>query len=79
MVNVNNGHISISLKFGRGVHHGDPISSHIFNLVWELLSSALNAPNISGVRINDSGYLLSLYAEDSSLILDECSTFLDNT
>lgn len=38
----------------------------------ELLSAALKYdPNVSGVTVNDSECLLSQYADDSSLILDE--------
>jgi hypothetical protein len=36
------------------------------------LSAAIkNDPEITGVKINDSEYLLSQYADDSSLILDD--------
>ena len=77
---INNEHISPSFKLGREVRQGDPLSPYIFILVLELLSSAIkNDPNISGVRINDSEYLLSQYADDSSLILDDSSTSLECT
>jgi hypothetical protein len=36
------------------------------------LSAAIkNDPEITGVKINDSEYLLSQYADESSLILDD--------
>jgi hypothetical protein len=45
----------------------------------ELLSAAIkNDPEITGVKINDSEYLLSQYADDSSLILDDNPKSLDH-
>ena len=56
---------------------GDPLSSYLFIPVLELLSAALkNNPQVSGVAINGSEYLLSQYADDSALILgDEHNSF----
>jgi hypothetical protein len=49
----------------------NPLSPYLFILVLELLSPAIkNDPEITGVKINDSEYLLSQYADDPSLILD---------
>jgi hypothetical protein len=43
------------------------------------MSSAIkNDTSINGMKINNSGYLLSQYADDSSLILDECDDSLEN-
>ena len=48
--------------------------------VLELLSAAIkNDPEIKGVKINDSEYLLSQYADDSSLILDDNPKSLDQS
>ena len=51
---------------------------YLFILVLELLSAAIkNDPEITGVKINDSEYLLRQYADDSSLILDDNPKSLD--
>ena len=45
---------------------------YLFILVLELLSAAIkNDPEITGVNLKDSEFLLSQYADDSSLILDD--------
>jgi hypothetical protein len=42
------------------------------------LSAAIkNDPEITGVKMNDSEFLLSQYADDSSLILDDNSKSLE--
>ena len=75
---VNNGHMSKFFDLGRGVRQGDPLSPYLFILVLELLSSALKYdPLVSGVTIEGSEYLLSQYADDSTLILNEESTSLE--
>jgi hypothetical protein len=56
-----------------GAVHGNSALSQaillLLILVLELLSAAIkNDPEITGVKINDSEYLLSQYADDSSLI-----------
>ena len=44
------------------------------------MSAALkNDPGINGIKINDSEYLLSQYADDSSLLLDDDETSLVNS
>ena len=56
------------------------LSPHLFILILELLSSAIkNDPNINGVKINDSEMLLSQYADDSSLVLEDDPKSVDNS
>ncbi|XP_063418296.1 uncharacterized protein LOC134701084 [Mytilus trossulus] len=69
---INNGHCSQFFNIGRGVRQGDPLSPYLFILSLELMSAALkNNPDINGMKINDSEYLLSQYADDSCLLLNE--------
>jgi len=75
---INNGHCSELFNLQRGVRQNDALSPYIFILVLELLSAAVkNNPNISGVKVNNTEYLLSQYADDSSLTLDDDETSLD--
>ena len=58
----------------------DMQSPYLFILVLELLSAAIkNDPEITGVKMNDSEFLLSQYADDSSLILDDNSKSLEQS
>ena len=75
-----NGHLSNSfaiLRGGAGVgggrdggfRQGDPLSPY---LCVQLLSAALKAhPDIQGLVINNSEYLISQYADDSTLIFGD--------
>ena len=68
---VNNGHISKSFEINRGVRQGDPLSPYLFILVAEILSSAIKwNPEIKGIKVDDSEFLISQYADDTSLFLD---------
>ena len=62
-------HLSNSFAILRGVRQGDPLSPYLFILCVELLSAALKAhPDIQGLVINNSEYLISQYADDSTLL-----------
>jgi hypothetical protein len=77
---TNNGHVSDFFSLGRGGRQSDPLSPYLFILVLELLSAAIkNDPETTGVKINDSEYLLSQYPDDSSLILDDNPKSLDQS
>ena len=68
---VNNGHISQPFSINRGVRQGDPLSPYLFILVAEILSCTIKwNPNIKGITLNDTEFLISQYADDTSLFLD---------
>ena len=68
---INNGHCSKFFSINRGVRQENPLSAYLFILALELMSAAIkNDTSINGMKINNSEYLLSQYADDSSLILD---------
>jgi hypothetical protein len=56
------------------------LSPYLFLFVLELLAAALkNDKDITGVQIENSEFLLSQYADDSSLILDDNPQSLENS
>ena len=77
---INNGHCSSFFDVKRGVRQGDPLSPYLFILSLELMSAAIkNDTNINGIKINNSEYILSQYADDSSLLLDGNEESLDRS
>jgi hypothetical protein len=51
----------------------------LIELSTDFESAIKNDPNINSVKINDSEMLLSQYADDSSLVLEDDSKSVDNS
>ena len=74
------GFLSKFFKLGRGCRQGDPISPYIFLLCAEILAIKIrNNKNIKGIKINDIEYLMSQYADDTSIVLDGSEESLRET
>ena len=66
-----NGHMSEWFLIQRGCRQGDPISSYIFILCAEMLAILIrNNNDIKGITIGNTEYLISQFADDTTLILD---------
>ena len=66
-----NCHLSDFFEIQRGCRQGDPLSPYIFLLCAEILGILIrNNDKVKGITIDDSEYLISQYADDTSLILD---------
>ena len=62
----------------RGCRQGDPLSPYIFLLCAEILGILTRKnPEIKGITVDDTEFLISQYADDTSLILDGSSVSLD--
>lgn len=68
---TNNGFFSERFQLGRGVRQGDPLSPYLFILAAEILTQALtNNKNIKGIKIDNSEFLISQLADDTTLYLE---------
>ena len=68
---LNNGWSSNFFKLERGVRQGCPLSPYLFILCAEVLADAIrNDNNIKGITVDGQEIKISLYADDTTLILD---------
>ena len=66
-----NGFISDAFTVKRGFRQGDPISPYIFILCFEILSIKIRqSKSIKGIKVKDTEYLISQFADDTTLLLD---------
>jgi len=74
------GNLSPFFQIQRGCRQGDPISPYIFILCAEILATKIrNNNNIKGIKIGNTEYKFSQYADDSSVLLDGSSKSLNET
>ena len=74
------GYLSDFFKIERGCRQGDHLSSYIFILCAEILSINIkNNKHIKGIRINQTEFKLSQFADDTSIILDGSERSLNET
>jgi len=75
-----NGHMSEWFSVQRGCRQGDALSPYLFILCAEILSVLIrNNPRIKGIKIGGKDYIVSQYADDTSLTLDGTTESLKNT
>jgi hypothetical protein len=68
---INNGHVSERFPLGRGVRQGDPLSPYLFIMCTEILARAvLNNGDIKGLKVDNSEYLLTQLADDTTFFLE---------
>ena len=68
---INNGHVSERFSIGRGVRQGDPLSPYLFILCAEILArTILNSNDIKGLKIDNSEFLISQLADDTTFFLE---------
>lgn len=74
-----NGHMSDWFTVQRGCRQGDPLSPYIFILCAEILAILIrNNKNIKGIKIGSEHFLITQYADDTSLFLDGSEKSLRN-
>ena len=68
---TNNGYISERFSIDQGVRQGDPLSPYLFILAAEILSTAIvNEKDIKGIKVDESEFLISQLADDTTLFLE---------
>ena len=72
---LQNGNFSKKITLERGCRQGDPVSPYLFVLAAELLAEAVRSnKEIQGITLYNQEHKISLYADDTSLILKPTET-----
>lgn len=68
---IQSGFLSDFFQVKRGCRQGYPLSPYIFLLCAEILSLLLKQDNnVKGIKIGDTEYILTQFADDTTLLLD---------
>ena len=74
------GNLSEFFEIKNGCRQGDPIAPYIFVLCAEILAVRIRSnPYIKGIHIDNTPILISMYADDTTLILDGSKDSLVNS
>ena len=74
-----NGHLSEWFYLQRGCRQGDPLSPYLFILCAEILAALIrNNKAIKGIKMETTSFVISQYADDTTLILDGSKKSLEN-
>ncbi len=74
-----NGHCSSYFSIRRGCRQGDPISPYLFIISISTLAAALQFdPGINGIKVDNTEYILTQYADDTTLFLDSKEENINN-
>ena len=74
------GNLSSFFNTERGCKQGDPISPYIFILCAEILALKIKQnEKIKGIKINNNDFILTQYADDTTVILDGSEESLNET
>ena len=74
------GFLSECFTIRRGCRRGDPLSPYIFLICTEILSCLFKSNrDIKGIKIADTEYVLSQFADDTTVILDGSEKSLNET
>ena len=75
-----NGFLSEYFTIRRGCRQGDPISAYVFILCTEILNIKIkHDKNITGIKIKNQEYIISQFADDTTLFLDGSEKTLNST
>lgn len=77
---VQSGFLSDFFQIQRGCRQGDPLSPYIFLLCAEILSLMLKQDKgIKGIKIGDTEYTVSQFADDTTIMLDGSEQSFEST
>ena len=77
---VQSGFLSDFFQIQRGCRQGDPLSPYIFLLCAEILSLMLKLDkDIKGIKIGDTEYTVSQFADDTTIMLDGSEQSFEST